>query len=317
MPRMRYSIVLYLLLSFYLLYEFKSFSKENLTNLTIVLLIFSSFPIAYAVDRGNIDIIFLYLLSELILSVYQKKDLKLILLIGCISSIKFIYIYVLALLIVRKLKIKFIISSIFSIFTIHLLSFLYIGNFKEIKVYIFNFFNFVNLGSTSPVAYTGHNGSLDSFIKQFYEILKVGFFSTDDGTYVWGFWNLIRYNFEIQLLGLILCLAFICYRNLKYKNNSFEVEMLIVVLSLLIFSPSSPLYRFVILLPLIFIFINTENNQSKGFFLFASILISNTDIFYFPSYLEIVSTSSIFTFLSSSVLLSMLLKTTYSDVLKQ
>lgn len=300
----------------FIIFIIKKLEYFELKTGFVILALVSTFPMMYAVDRGNIDMMFLPLFTYFYLNIKKKNYRISILLLAIICSIKLIYIFM-GILFVAEYKgtsflnmlkkeirldgfsIPLLITTVF----IHSFGFLYMGNYKQAKEYLLNFINFRNIGSASPPSYTGHNGSFDGYLKQTFESLRTGYFVSGDSEFIlWGFWNLIKYNSYISLLTAVIILLVTIYliSNLKIHKTSFY---LVISLILLMFSPSSPIYRFVILIPVVLMIIYSKDlNLPKSFIFFIAILLSITDLIYFKSYLEIVSTSSIFTFLISLTL---------------
>ena len=169
----------------------------------------------------------------------------------------------------------------------------------------------VGLNANNPVSYTGHYGSFDSFFKQVHEAIRVGYYS-DGVDLQWGFFNLTKYNMSISFSLFFIFLFFI----LKNKNNFKDINKLYLIICFLIllFTVQSAIYRYVIILPAVMAVLFNKNENDKYLIFLLGYLLSITDLIYFKSYLQIVSTSSMLTFVISCSILFRLIN--YKKVFK-
>ena len=299
----------------YIFYVLRALENSQLVDFAVYILLLTSFPVHYAVDRGNIDIILIILFSELLIQLKKNNIKRAAFLLGIISSIKLIFIFfgIIFLFnnniknqIINTLKFRSPLSYLFfSTALFHLFGFLYFGNIKQLKEYVLNFLRVRNVGSGSPVGYTAHSGSLDSLFKQLHEIFRVGYFSGDN-QYLWGFWNLNKYNFRFSFI-LVVVIFVMVYQK---KNNNLQYSDYLLIFSMLffVFMPMSYAYRFCLLIPIVFNFLYEDNNFSKSYIFLFGILLSITDILYFKSYLEMITTSTLIISITTSTILMKIIK---------
>ena len=105
---------------------------------------------------------------------------------------------------------------------------------------------------------------------------------------------------------------------LKNKNNFKDINKLYLIICFLIllFTVQSAIYRYVIILPAVMAVLFNKNENDKYLIFLLGYLLSITDLIYFKSYLQIVSTSSMLTFVISCSILFRLINCFASDKIK-
>ena len=311
---------------FCIIYLIQKNNLDELIKILCIFLIFTSFPFHYGVERGNIDILMLFFISEFLIALKEKRIYRAVFIISFVSSIKLIFLPLSVIFLFKQfdnkiyknfyLKYKYFLTTIFSTGALYMVGFYLLRKFHLIIDFFKNLIKDelmyeVGLNANNPVSYTGHYGSFDSFFKQVHEAIRVGYYS-DGVDLQWGFFNLTKYNMSISFSLFFIFLFFI----LKNKNNFKDINKLYLIICFLIllFTVQSAIYRYVIILPAVMAVLFDKNENDKYLIFLFGYLLSITDLIYFKSYLQIVSTSSMLTFLISCSILFRLIN--YKKVFK-
>ena len=285
---------------------------DQLVNLLCLILIITSFPFHYGVERGNIDILMLFFISEFLIALKEKKIYRAVFVISFVSSIKLLFLPLSVIFLLKEfddkiykysyLKYKYFFTTIFSTGALYIIGFYLLRKSHLIIDFFKNLIKANNEfgDANNPVIYTGHYGSFDSFFKQVHEAIRVGYYSNGIDLQ-WGFFNLNKYNNLISF-SLFFIFLFFMFKN---KNNFKDLNKLYLITCflILVFTVQSAIYRYVIILPAIMAVLFDKNENDKYLIFLMGFLLSITDLVYFKSYLQIVSTSSMLTFLISCSLL--------------
>ena len=311
---------------FCIVYLIQKRNLDELIKILCLFLIFTSFPYHYGVERGNIDILMIFFISEFLIALKEKRIYRAVFIISFVSSIKLIFLPLSVIFLFKQfdnkiykyfdLEYKYFLTTIFSTGALYMAGFYLLGKSHLIITFFKNLINdefdeTAGLNFNNPASYSGHFADFDSFFKQVHEAIRVGYYSNGVDLQ-WGFFNLTKYNTSISFSLFFIFLFFM----LKNKNNFKDVNKLYIIICLLIFvfTVQSAIYRYVIILPAIMAVLFDKNENDKYLIFLLGYLLSITDLIYFKSYLQIVSTSSILTFLISCSILFRLIN--YKKVFK-
>ena len=311
---------------FCIIYLIQKNNLDELIKILCIFLIFTSFPFHYGVERGNIDILMLFFISEFLIALKEKRIYRAVFIISFVSSIKLIFLPLSVIFLFKQfdnkiyehfyLKYKYFLTTIFSTGALYTVGFYLLRKSHLIIDFFKNLFNneydeSAGLNFNNPVSYSGHYGDFDSFFKQVHEAIRVGYYSNGVDLQ-WGFFNLTKYNMLISVSLFFIFLFFM----LKNKNNFKDLNKLYLIICFLMlsFTVQSAIYRYVIILPAITAVLFDKNENDKYLIFLFGYLLSITDLIYFKSYLQIVSTSSMLTFLISCSILFRLIN--YKKVIK-
>ena len=300
---------------FCIVYLIQKRNLDELIKILCLFLIFTSFPYHYGVERGNIDILMIFFISEFLIALKEKRIYRAVFIISFVSSIKLIFLPLSVIFLFKQfdnkiykyfdLEYKYFLTTIFSTGALYMAGFYLLGKSHLIITFFKNLINdefdeTAGLNFNNPASYSGHFADFDSFFKQVHEAIRVGYYSNGVDLQ-WGFFNLTKYNTSISFSLFFIFLFFM----LKNKNNFKDVNKLYIIICLLIFvfTVQSAIYRYVIILPAIMAVLFDKNENDKYLIFLLGYLLSITDLIYFKSYLQIVSTSSILTFLISCSIL--------------
>lgn len=290
-------------------------NKDNLNNLNnnFYVLVPISFGFIYAVDRGNIDMLIFPLVLIFLHNFFKRRFLTSSIFLALAISVKIFPILLLFMFFQKKLY-KYIFVTISWCAGIFLLS-IFLLNIKLQSVFQI-FSSIVNFSSgslfTNPIAYSGLNTSFTGFTKQYLSFINLGFIYgnlSEAGQYdlysSFGIWSAF---YIIPFLNLVLAL-YLVIKLIQYiissKKITFEV-VIIINLIFLIYFPLNFIYRISVVLALLLYYHAKSDNKDLSFPIL--ILLIPTDLFYFPSHLEMVNLSGLIYFPTYIYLFKELLK---------
>ena len=290
-------------------------NKDSLKNLNnnFYVLVPISFAFLYAVDRGNIDMILFPIILIFLHYFFNQRYLTSSLFLALAISFKIFPVLLLFLFFQKKLF-KYAIATIAWCTGIFLLS-LDILNIKLQSVFQI-FSTIINFSSgsifTNPVAYSGLNSSFIGFTKQYLSFLNLGFIFgnvSESGQYdIYSSFGLWSAFYVLPFLNLVLSL-YLVFKLIRYilgtKQISLEAVILINLIFLIYF-PLNFIYRISVVISLLLCYQSKFENKHITYSLF--ILLIPTDLFYFPSHLEIVNLSGLVYFPTYIYLFRELLK---------
>lgn len=270
-------------------------NKDTLKNLNnnFYVLVPISFAFIYAVDRGNIDMVIFPIILIFLHYFFNQRFLISSIFLSLAISLK-IFPALLLFLFFQKKLFKYALVTISWCTGIFFLS-IFLLNIKLQSVFQI-FSSVINFSSgslfTNPVAYSGLNTSFIGFTKQYLSFLNLGFIYgnvSETGQYdiyssfgLWsGFYILPFLNFFLLLYLLMKLVLYV----VRTKKITLEVVIL-VNLIFLIYFPLNFIYRISVFLALL-LFCQSKFNY-KNLSIPILILLIPTDLFYFPTHLEIV-----------------------------
>ena len=278
-------------------------NKDTLKNLNnnFYVLVPISFAFIYAVDRGNIDMIIFPITLIFLYYFFNQRFLISSIFLALAISLK-IFPALLLFLFFQKKLFKYALVTISWCTGIFFLS-IFLLNIKLQSVFQI-FYSVINFSSGSlfanPIAYSGLNTSFIGFTKQYLSFLNLGFiygnvsetgqydiyssFGLWSGFYVLPFLNLFLLLYLFMKLVLYL---------IRTKRVTFEAVILINIIFLIYF-PLNFIYRASVFLALLLYY--QSKFDYKKLSLPLLILLIPTDLFYFPTHLEIVHLSGLIYF---------------------
>ena len=172
---------------------------------------------------------------------------------------------------------------------------------------------------TNPIAYSGLNTSFIGFTKQYLSFLNLGFIYGNvsaTGQYdivsSFGLWSAF---YILPFLNLFL-LLFLLMKLVSYviSTKKFTIEATVLInLIFLIYFPLNFIYRISVLLALLLYYESKSEFKNLSFAII--ILLIPTDLFYFPTQLEVVNLGGLAYFPICIYLFKQLLKTIQTYIL--
>lgn len=299
------------LIYFAILYINKDYLKNLKNNFYVLVPI--SFAFLFAVDRGNIDMILFPIVLIFLHYFFNQKYLASSLFLALAISFK-IFPVLLLFLFFQKNLFKYATATIAWCTGIFLLS-LDILNIKLQSVFQI-FSTIINFSSgsifTNPVAYSGLNSSFISFTKQYLSFLNLGFIFgnvSESGQYdIYSSFGLWSAFYVLPFLNLVLSL-YLVFKLIRYVLGTKQISLeavILINLIFLIYFPLNFIYRISVVISLLLYYQSKFENKHITYSLF--ILLIPTDLFYFPSHLEIVNLSGLVYFPTYIYLFRELLK---------
>ena len=271
-------------------------NKDSLKNLNnnFYVLVPISFAFLYAVDRGNIDMILFPIILIFLHYFFNQRYLTSSIFLAVAISFK-IFPALLLFLFFQKKLFKYALSTISWCTGIFLLS-TFLLNIKLQSVFqiVSSIINFSS-GTlfTNPIAYSGLNTSFIGFTKQYLSFLNLGFIYGNvsaTGQYdivsSFGLWSAF---YILPFLNLFL-LLFLLMKLVSYviSTKKFTIEATVLInLIFLIYFPLNFIYRISVLLALLLYYESKSEFKNLSFAII--ILLIPTDLFYFPTQLEVVN----------------------------
>ena len=271
-------------------------NKDSLKNLNnnFYVLVPISFAFLYAVDRGNIDMILFPIILIFLHYFFNQRYLTSSIFLAVAISFK-IFPALLLFLFFQKKLFKYALATISWCTGIFLLS-IFLLNIKLQSVFqiVSSIINFSS-GTlfTNPIAYSGLNTSFIGFTKQYLSFLNLGFIYGNvsaTGQYdivsSFGLWSAF---YILPFLNLFL-LLFLLMKLVSYviSTKKFTIEATVLInLIFLIYFPLNFIYRISVLLALLLYYESKSEFKNLSFAII--ILLIPTDLFYFPTQLEVVN----------------------------
>ena len=278
-------------------------NKDTLNNLdnNLYVLVPISFAFIYAVDRGNIDMIIFPIILIFLHYFFNHRFLISSIFLALAISLK-IFPALLLFLFFQKKLFKYALATISWSTGIFFLS-IFLLNIKLQSVFQI-FSSVINFSSGSlfanPIAYSGLNTSFIGFTKQYLSFLNLGFIYgnvSETGQYdiyssfgLWSGFYILPFLNLFLLLYLFMKLVLYLIRT---KRVTFEAVILINIIFLIYF-PLNFIYRASVFLALLLYY--QSKFDYKKLSLPLLILLVPTDLFYFPTHLEIVHLSGLIYF---------------------